>query len=142
MAEIDTGTEELLARVDEGVAVLTMNRPQRRNALSPTMLAALGRMLARLEVDDDVGCVVLTGAGGAFCAGGDVKEMAAPSGGGPAGHHGRADPSPAARPTGDLRAPVRDAQADRRARCPAPPPGRGCPSLSPATCAMPPRAPW
>ena len=79
MSEIDTGTEELLGRIDDGVAVLTMNRPERRNALSPAMLGALGSTLARVEVDDDVGCVVLTGAGGAFCAGGDVKEMAAPS---------------------------------------------------------------
>jgi 2-(1,2-epoxy-1,2-dihydrophenyl)acetyl-CoA isomerase len=76
MGELDTGTEDLLGRVDDGVAVLTMNRPERRNALSGAMLAALGTTLARLEVDDDVGCVVVTGSGGAFCAGGDVKDMA------------------------------------------------------------------
>ena len=76
MQEIDTGTEDLLARVEDGVAVLTMNRPERRNALSPAMLDALARTLADAEADDDVGCVVLTGAGGAFCAGGDVKAMA------------------------------------------------------------------
>jgi len=76
MGEIDTGTEDLLARVEDGVGVLTMHRPHRRNALSPAMLAALGRMLARFEVDDEVGCVVVTGAGGAFCSGGDVKAMA------------------------------------------------------------------
>jgi 2-(1,2-epoxy-1,2-dihydrophenyl)acetyl-CoA isomerase len=78
--EIDTGTMDLLARVEDGVAVLTMNRPERRNALSGDMLDAMGRVLAAAEVDDEVGCVVLTGAGGAFCAGGDVKNMA--SGGG------------------------------------------------------------
>ncbi len=83
--ELDTGTEELLATVDDGVAVLTMNRPERRNALTPTMLRALGATLARVEVDDDVGCVVLTGAGGAFCAGGDVKEMARANEGGGGG---------------------------------------------------------
>lgn len=76
MKELDTGTEHLLGRVDEGVAVLTLNRPERRNALSGPMLDALARALAGAEVDDDVGAVVLTGAGGAFCAGGDVKEMA------------------------------------------------------------------
>ena len=76
MGEIDTGTEDLLARVEDGVGVLTMHRPHRRNALSPAMLGALGRMLARFEVDDEVGCVVVTGAGGAFCSGGDVKAMA------------------------------------------------------------------
>jgi 2-(1,2-epoxy-1,2-dihydrophenyl)acetyl-CoA isomerase len=76
MTQIDTGTDHLLGDIDEGVAVLTMNRPERRNALSDQMLAALARTLAELEVDDDVGCIVLTGAGGAFCAGGDVKGMA------------------------------------------------------------------
>src|SRR5207248_1306605 len=84
---IDTGTDDLLAEVrDSGVAVITMNRPERRNALSNEMLDALARVLAVVEVDDAVGCVVLTGAGGAFCAGGDVKSMA--GGGGVAGGGG------------------------------------------------------
>jgi 2-(1,2-epoxy-1,2-dihydrophenyl)acetyl-CoA isomerase len=74
--ELDTGTEEVLGRVEDGVAVLTLNRPERRNAFSPTMVQALGRTLAEVELDDSVGAVVLTGAGGAFCAGGDVKMMA------------------------------------------------------------------
>jgi len=73
---LDTGSEDLLAEVDDGVAVITMNRPSRRNAFSDEMLAALGRVLAEVEVSDEVGCVVLTGAGGAFSAGGDVKAMA------------------------------------------------------------------
>jgi 2-(1,2-epoxy-1,2-dihydrophenyl)acetyl-CoA isomerase len=76
VSELDTGTPSLLARIDEGVAVLTFNRPERRNALSSSMLGGLARLLAQLETDDDVRCVVLTGAGGAFCAGGDVKAMA------------------------------------------------------------------
>jgi 2-(1,2-epoxy-1,2-dihydrophenyl)acetyl-CoA isomerase len=76
MTEIDTGTSDLVGRVDQGVGVLTMNRPERRNALSGAMTAAIARVLAQFEVDDEVGCVVLTGAGGAFCAGGDVKAMA------------------------------------------------------------------
>ncbi len=73
---MDTGTDELLARVDEGVAVVTFNRPERRNALTKTTIEALGNVLMRLEPDPAVGCVVLTGAGGAFCAGGDVKGFA------------------------------------------------------------------
>src|SRR5438552_1356412 len=86
MTELDTGTTDLLATIDEGVAVLTMNRPDRRNALSTAMLDALARTLAAVEVDDAVGCIVLTGAGGAFCAGGDVKGMAGEGGGvGPPG---------------------------------------------------------
>jgi 2-(1,2-epoxy-1,2-dihydrophenyl)acetyl-CoA isomerase len=73
---IDTGTADLLARIDDGVALLTMNRPERRNAFSEPMLAGLATVLAQVETDDAVRCVVLTGAGGAFCAGGDVKGMA------------------------------------------------------------------
>jgi 2-(1,2-epoxy-1,2-dihydrophenyl)acetyl-CoA isomerase len=73
---LDTGTEDLLATIDDGVAVLTLNRPKRRNAFSGAMVNALGRMLAQLETDDAVGAIVLTGAEGAFSAGGDVKAMA------------------------------------------------------------------
>ena len=76
MIALDTGTEDLLAEVADGVAVLTLNRPARRNALSRPMLEALAAVLARVDEDDEVGAVVLTGAGGAFCAGGDVKAMA------------------------------------------------------------------
>jgi 2-(1,2-epoxy-1,2-dihydrophenyl)acetyl-CoA isomerase len=80
VAPIDTGTQDLLVRVEDGVAVLTMNRPERRNALSPAMLEALARALEQAEESADVACVVLTGAGGAFCAGGDVKAMAESNG--------------------------------------------------------------
>ncbi len=77
MTAIDTGTEDLRAEIDDGVAVLTMNRPERRNAFSAAMLSAMASVLAQVEADEAVGCVVLTGAAGAFCAGGDVKGMAA-----------------------------------------------------------------
>ncbi len=73
---IDTGTDHLQAEVDDGVAVLTMNRPDRRNALSEEMLMGMVAALAECATAADVRCVVLTGAGGAFCAGGDVKGMA------------------------------------------------------------------
>jgi len=77
VTQLDTGTEDLLAEIDDdGVVTLTLNRPARRNAMSEPMMKALERVLAEVEVDDAVGCVVLTGAGGAFCAGGDVKAMA------------------------------------------------------------------
>jgi len=72
---IDTGTEDLLAHVEDRVAWLTMNRPERRNAFSNAMLLGLAKALEEAETAADVGCVVLTGAGGAFCAGGDVKAM-------------------------------------------------------------------
>jgi 2-(1,2-epoxy-1,2-dihydrophenyl)acetyl-CoA isomerase len=67
---------DLLESVKDGVAVLTMNRPDRLNALSGAMLEALAEALSRLGEDAEVGVVVLTGAGRAFCAGGDVKAMA------------------------------------------------------------------
>jgi 2-(1,2-epoxy-1,2-dihydrophenyl)acetyl-CoA isomerase len=73
---LDTGTADLQATVEEGVAVLVLDRPERRNALTPGMVGGLGRVLAEVEADDEVGAVVLTGAGGAFCAGGDVQAMA------------------------------------------------------------------
>ncbi|MGO9198203.1 MAG: enoyl-CoA hydratase [Acidimicrobiales bacterium] len=76
MTDLDTGTGDLLARIDDGVAILTFNRPERRNAFSTPMLNALARMLAGFETDEDVRCIVVTGAGGAFSAGGDVKGMA------------------------------------------------------------------
>src|SRR5690242_9314264 len=78
--ELVTGTNDLLAHVEDGVAVLTMNRPERRNALSGEMLEAMGEILETCERDSEVAVVVLTGAGGAFCAGGDVKGMAARDG--------------------------------------------------------------
>lgn len=73
---IDTGTDDLRAEVEDGVAVITLNRPERRNALSDAMLAGLDAALAHAETAQDVGAVLLTGAGGAFCAGGDVKGFA------------------------------------------------------------------
>jgi len=69
-------TQDLLEEVTDGVAVLTMNRPDRLNALSRPMLAAMLEALPRLAASADVGVVVLTGSGRAFCAGGDVKAMA------------------------------------------------------------------
>src|SRR5262245_37012097 len=69
-------TTELLETVKDGIAVLTMNRPDRLNALSGPMLGAMLEALQRLADDSAVGVVVLTGASRGFCAGGDVKAMA------------------------------------------------------------------
>lgn len=74
---IDTGTQDLLADLDEGVLTLTLNRPDARNAMSRAMNDALAAQLAAAELDPEVRCIVLTGAGKGFCAGGDVKGMAA-----------------------------------------------------------------
>jgi 2-(1,2-epoxy-1,2-dihydrophenyl)acetyl-CoA isomerase len=69
--------QEILTRIENGVAVVTLNRPDRLNALSPAMITGLTAVLAGVAVDPDVGCVVLTGAGRGFCAGGDVQVQAA-----------------------------------------------------------------
>ncbi len=72
---LDTGTPELLATLDEGVLTLTFNRPEARNALSREVNEALQVQLAKAESTSAVKCLVLTGSGRAFCAGGDVKSM-------------------------------------------------------------------
>ncbi len=73
---LDTGTQDLLATLDAGVLTLTLNRPEARNAMTGEMTGALAEQLAWAEFAPAVKCVVLTGAGKGFCAGGDVKGMA------------------------------------------------------------------
>ncbi|MFT7125976.1 MAG: 2-(1,2-epoxy-1,2-dihydrophenyl)acetyl-CoA isomerase, partial [Candidatus Azotimanducaceae bacterium] len=77
MTTINTGTDDLLASLDNGIATLVLNRPDARNAMSDEMNTALQSLLADFELDPAVKCIVLTGAGKGFCAGGDVKGMAA-----------------------------------------------------------------
>ena len=74
---VNTGTDDLLGELDDGVLTLTMNRPEARNAMSGEMTAAMSEQLASAELNPEVRCIVLTGAGKGFCAGGDVKGMAA-----------------------------------------------------------------
>lgn len=66
---------DLLEQRDGGVALLTLNRPARLNALSPAMTDGLRAALERIAADAEIGAVVLTGAGRGFCAGGDVEGM-------------------------------------------------------------------
>jgi 2-(1,2-epoxy-1,2-dihydrophenyl)acetyl-CoA isomerase len=68
---------ELLLDVADGVATITMNRPQARNALDASMKDAFAEIVPRVAADEAIRAVVLTGAGGAFCAGGDLRGMAA-----------------------------------------------------------------
>ena len=75
MRELDKGTEHLLAKVENGVGYLIMNRPDARNAMSAEMNEAMQKNIADFELNNEVRCIVLTGAGNAFCAGGDVKGM-------------------------------------------------------------------
>lgn len=69
--------QDLLIEIDGGVALLTLNRPASMNALSSGLRRGLVETLARLDADADVRVIVLTGAGRAFCAGLDVKELRA-----------------------------------------------------------------
>jgi enoyl-CoA hydratase/carnithine racemase len=73
---IETGTGQIQCRLSDRVAIVTLNRPEARNALTLEMKQALVRLIPALGSDPGVGCVLLTGAGGAFCAGGDTKLMA------------------------------------------------------------------
>ncbi|HLH00884.1 MAG TPA: enoyl-CoA hydratase [Bryobacteraceae bacterium] len=66
----------ILTSVDNRVATLTFNRPDRLNALSPDLLAKSVDTLTRWEEDPNIAVVVVTGAGRAFCAGGDISGMA------------------------------------------------------------------
>ena len=77
---INTGTDELLCLIDDRVATITLNRPGKRNALSDRLTPALRRILLELDTRQDVGCIVITGAGSAFCAGGDISGMGAVGG--------------------------------------------------------------
>jgi enoyl-CoA hydratase/carnithine racemase len=73
--EVDTGTSELLCEIRDRVALITLNRPEARNALSDRLTPALRRMIKQCGDDPKVGALLITGAGTAFCAGGDVKGM-------------------------------------------------------------------
>lgn len=75
--DLDTGTDDLVAHRDGGVAIIRFNRPDRRNALSNAMYEGFSKVLPVIAADPTVQVVMLTGEGGAFCAGGDVKGFAA-----------------------------------------------------------------
>jgi len=67
---------EILYGIEDGVATLTLNRPEARNAFGDGTREALLERLRRADADQNIGCVVITGAGEAFAAGGDIKGMA------------------------------------------------------------------
>jgi enoyl-CoA hydratase/carnithine racemase len=67
---------DLLYEQHDGIGVVTLNRPERLNAISFEMLDALGRTLAEADRDPEVRCLVLTGAGKGFCSGLDLKDAA------------------------------------------------------------------
>jgi 2-(1,2-epoxy-1,2-dihydrophenyl)acetyl-CoA isomerase len=69
-------TDIVLQHLDQGLLTITMNRPDRRNALNPEMTLGLVEAARRAAEDHEVRAVLLKGAGGTFCVGGDVKSMA------------------------------------------------------------------
>src|SRR5439155_12423412 len=125
-----SANEMVLQKLDSGLLTITMNRPERRNALNPDMTRGLVEAARRAAEDHEVRAVLLKGAGGTFCVGGDVKSMA----------EGRA-PLPFEAKTANLRKGMEVsrilhqmpkpvvAQLDGAAA------GAGCRLRSPATCA-------
>ena len=79
-----TGSREGLCDLDGSVAVVTLNRPQRHNALTPDVLQTLAELIPNLECDQRVKVILLTGAGDSFCAGGDISAMESSATGGSA----------------------------------------------------------
>ena len=67
--------ETILAETEDGVLTVTLNRPDKLNAMNRAMMLEIQQLLKRVETDDEVGCIVFTGAGRAFSAGGDIHEQ-------------------------------------------------------------------
>lgn len=63
----------VLTRVEDGVLIITMNRPEAKNAMNKAQCEGIAAALDRLEAEDDLRCAILTGAGGTFCSGMDLK---------------------------------------------------------------------
>jgi 2-(1,2-epoxy-1,2-dihydrophenyl)acetyl-CoA isomerase len=74
MADAEPGMDEVLVANEGGVRIITLNRPDRLNALVDSLMAALVDVVADAARDASVGCVIVTGAGRGFCAGGDLKD--------------------------------------------------------------------
>jgi enoyl-CoA hydratase len=70
-----TTTETVLLDKADGIATITLNRPEQRNAINTPLRNRLTELLVGLASDEDVGVVIITGAGKAFCAGVDLKEL-------------------------------------------------------------------
>jgi enoyl-CoA hydratase/carnithine racemase len=75
--KVDTGTDELLCVIRDRVAIITLNRPEARNSLSDRLTPALRTMIRTCGENPEIGVLLITGAGTAFCSGGDVKGMGA-----------------------------------------------------------------
>src|SRR5690349_8907679 len=67
--------QHILVEVEDGVGVITLNRPEKLNAMNRRLVSELHEAVQKFDADDAVGCIVLTGAGRAFSAGGDIHEQ-------------------------------------------------------------------
>jgi enoyl-CoA hydratase/carnithine racemase len=67
---------QMLYRIEENIAILTLNRPEAKNAFSPEMLTLWRQFLEEAKADNKVRVIILTGKGDTFCSGGDIQEMA------------------------------------------------------------------
>jgi enoyl-CoA hydratase len=74
----DPGTENLTFERRGATAIVTMNRPEAKNALSLPMLVGMADAWVEIDTNDDIRCAILTGAGGTFCSGMDLKSMGSP----------------------------------------------------------------
>jgi 2-(1,2-epoxy-1,2-dihydrophenyl)acetyl-CoA isomerase len=74
-SDVGASTETVKYEVDEGVATITLNRPEQLNTMSPDLLASALIAMSEAASDDKVRAVILTGAGRGFCAGGDLGGM-------------------------------------------------------------------
>ena len=74
----EISTEHLTYEVEGATAIVTMNRPEAKNALSAAMLVGMADAWTEIDSNDDIRCAILTGAGGTFCAGMDLKSMSDP----------------------------------------------------------------
>src|SRR3989441_3832863 len=67
--------EHILVEIEDGVGIITLNRPEKLNAMNRRLVSEMHEAVGRFDADDAVGCIVLTGAGRAFSAGGDIHEQ-------------------------------------------------------------------
>jgi enoyl-CoA hydratase/carnithine racemase len=74
--------DPVLVSIEDGVGLITLNRPERRNAVNPALGEALDHAMVRVATDPSARAMVITGAGPAFCSGADIKEMLTPMAGG------------------------------------------------------------
>jgi trans-feruloyl-CoA hydratase/vanillin synthase len=69
------GYQTLLIEIEEGVGWITLNRPNKKNAMNPRLHLDMAAALEELRYDQDVRVLVITGSGNSFCAGMDLKEI-------------------------------------------------------------------